>query len=53
MIQDLLELSRIGKLDTNITFESSGDIVKEALDEFYYQIEKREIKIILPKSFPR
>jgi light-regulated signal transduction histidine kinase (bacteriophytochrome) len=53
MIQDLLELSRIGKLEKNITTESSNDIIKDALDEFYYQIEKRKIKIVLPKRFPR
>lgn len=53
MIQDLLELSRIGKLNHEITTESFGSILDEALEEFSYQIEKRKIKIIKPKRFPR
>ncbi|HDL18119.1 MAG TPA: GHKL domain-containing protein [Bacteroidetes bacterium] len=53
MIQDLLELSRIGKLNHEITTESFGSILDEALEEFSYQIEKRKIKIIKLKRFPR
>jgi len=53
MIQDLLELSRVGKLETEFTSEYSGEIISEALDEFYYQIEKRQIQIVTAKRYPR
>ncbi len=53
MIHDLLELSRLGKLDAQIKLESIGSILKDVLNEFYFQIDKRKIKIILTKGFPR
>jgi len=53
MIQDLLELSRVGKVDTETSNEFIGKIVKEAVDEFRYQIENKKIKMILPERFPR
>lgn len=53
MIQDLLELSRVGKVDTETSNESIGKIVKEAVEEFRYQIENKKIKLILPDRFPK
>lgn len=53
MIQDLLELSRVGKIDTETSEEFIGKIVKEAVEEFRYQIENKKIKVILPERLPR
>ncbi len=53
MIQDLLELSRVGKIDTETSNEFIGKIVKEAVEEFRYQIENKKIKLILPDRFPK
>lgn len=53
MIHDLLELSRIGKLKFQFKLESTDSILKDVLDEFYFQIDKREIKIVISKGLPR
>ncbi len=53
MIHDLLELSRIGKLASQFKLESIDSILKDVLDEFYFQIDKREIKIVISKGLPR
>ncbi len=53
MIQDLLELSRIGREAPSQTLLAVGPIIQEILEEFRFQIEKKQIDIVLAERFPR
>ena len=52
-IQELLELSRAGKVDTEMSRQPLGKIVKEALEDFQYQIEDKKVRVVLPDRLPR
>ncbi len=53
MIQDLLELSRIGREAPSKKLLSVGAILEEVLEEFRFQIEKKQIQLVLHERFPR
>ncbi|NOY76427.1 MAG: PAS domain-containing sensor histidine kinase [Calditrichaeota bacterium] len=53
MIQDLLELSRIQQDKDEFRIASLGSILRNVLDEFQFQIEKKRIDLVLPNRFPR
>lgn len=53
MIQDLLELSRIQQDKDEFRLTSLGPILRNALDEFRFQIEKGQIDLVLPNRSPR
>lgn len=52
LIQDLLELSRIGKMMSPPKEVPASEIIQEALDELQFQIERRGIKLVVAKDLP-
>ena len=53
MIQDLLELSRIGRDEPSRSLLAVGPLLQEILEEFRFQIERKKIEVVLPERFPR
>ena len=53
MIQDLLELSRIRQDKNEFKIASINSIIGNVLDEFHFQIEKKQVELELPNRFPR
>ncbi len=53
MIQDLLELSRIGRDTPSRSLLAVGPILQEILEEFRFQIERKKIEVVLAERFPR
>ncbi|GBD92568.1 phytochrome-like protein cph1 [bacterium BMS3Abin05] len=53
MIQELLELSRIGQDKGEFRQISFSPIIRNVLDEYRFQIEKRGVEVVVPNRFPR
>jgi signal transduction histidine kinase len=53
MIQDLLQLSRANRVSSTFRLESFGAILKETLEEFHYQLTRKNIQVEYPERFPR
>ena len=53
MIQDLLELSRVGSMDRAMQVVNISNLVRQTLDEFRYQIDQNRVEILVAKRFPR
>jgi len=52
LIQDLLELSRIGKMMSPPKEVPASEIIQEVLDELRFQIEKRGIELVVAENLP-
>ena len=52
LIQDLLELSKIGRIATPFEMIDINEIVKTTISNLQFQIQKKEIKIQYPNDFP-
>ncbi len=53
MIQDLLELSRVSRTRRDVGMHPISRLIRQALDEFRFQIEKKRIFLRVQKRFPR
>ena len=52
LINDLLEFSRVGRLEDEKETVDSGALIREVLDELKPELDKRHIRVELPKEFP-
>ncbi|MBI4970614.1 MAG: GHKL domain-containing protein [Candidatus Omnitrophica bacterium] len=52
MIQDLLELSRVGRVEESTSDVDTGQIVRDILDEMKPILEQKHVQIELKGSFP-
>jgi len=53
LIQGLLELSRIGRISDPLTEVDPVEVIREVLDQFYFQIAERRITVHLQEPLPR
>ncbi len=53
MIQDLLELSRVSRGKQEVGTHLVSNILRQALDEYRYQIERKKVILRVPKRLPR
>ena len=52
LIQDLLELSRIGRVVNSPELTDIGEVVKTAIGDLQFQIEEKNVEINCPTDFP-
>jgi signal transduction histidine kinase len=52
LINDLLELSRIGRVPEAKTRFSFAEVIEEVLDSLQYQVEQKGIKVTVDKNLP-
>lgn len=52
LINELLTLSRVGRLTESMTSVSIDDVVKEVLDDLEYTITKRNVCVDIPNNLP-
>ncbi|HOK40193.1 MAG TPA: ATP-binding protein [bacterium] len=53
LLEDLLELSRIGRVINNKVFFSLNDLLKEIIDLFQIQLQQKRIKLIINNELPQ
>jgi len=53
LIEELLDLSRIGRVVNPFEEVDVGAVLEQSLAELQYQIEERGIQLVVPKAFPR
>lgn len=52
LINELLDLSRVGRLTESMTPVSINDVVKEILDDLEYTIKKRKVSVEVENNLP-
>ncbi len=53
LINDLLDLSRVGRVVGKRQTFSSRKVLEEIISSFYLQLQEKNIKIILPENLPQ